>query len=269
MLVFAAATKRAQHIAVVEMEGQIGARIKSAEYVKLFRSLEENVRIRSVVLDIDSPGGSAPASDYLYLAISSLARKKPVVAFIRGVGAYGAYLLSCPASRIIAIPGALIGSIGVISIRPLVYETMERIGLRVSITKSDRLKDMGSIFREPTPEEKEKEQALIDDLYDQFLDAVGKGRNLEREQVKQLATGEVYTARRARELGLVDELGDLGRALDVAAELGNVARRPVWVKPRRGLRELLSTMVASSFVDAVASKLEERLSTKVYYQGRF
>ena len=88
---------RKQHIAVVEMEGTIGPGIKAAEFARLFRSLEESARVKAVVLDIDSPGGSASASDYLYLSVSALAAKKPVVAFIRGTGASGAYLLSCAA----------------------------------------------------------------------------------------------------------------------------------------------------------------------------
>ena len=268
MIVFGAAPRRSQQIAVVELDGPIGPRIKAAEYARLFRSLAENQRLRAVVLDIDSPGGSAPASDYLYLSISALAKRKPVVAFIRGVGASGAYLLSCPASRIVAIPSALIGSIGVISMRPLLHDALERIGLRVSVTKSDRLKDMGSMFREPTDEEREKEQALVDDLYDQFLDAVAAGRHMDKDRVKTIATGEIFTARRARELGLLDELGDLERALDIAAELADAPRRPVWVHPKRNLRELVGSFVAGSFVDAIADRIDERLAARIYYQHR-
>jgi len=253
-----------QHIAVVEMEGPIGPRLKAADYVKLFRQIEENDHVRAVVLDIDSPGGSATGSNYLYLAVRSLAKKKPVVAFIRGVGASGAYMLACPATRIVAIPSAIIGSIGVISMRPLVYEAMERLGLKMNITKSDRLKDMGSMFREPTPEEKQKEQSLVDDLYDQFLDAVAEGRGMDKAKVKELATGEIFTARMCTERGLVDELGDLERAIDLAAEMGNAPRKPVWMKPRRGLREVVSSMVGASLVDAIASRIEERLTASAY-----
>ena len=268
MLVLGLKPKPLQHIAVVEMEGAIGPRLKAGDYAKLFRSIAENDRIRAVVLDIDSPGGSAPASNYLYLAVQSLVRRKPVVAFIRGLGASGAYLFSCPASRIIAVPSAIVCSIGVISMRPLLYETMERLGLKVSVTKSDRLKDMGSMFREPTDEEQVKEQALVDDLYEQFLDAVAQGRRLQMADVKSLATGEVYTARKGKDLGLVDELGDLDRAIDVAAELGAAPRRPVWLRPRRGLRDAVSSMFAGALVNEVASLLEERFAARYYFQQR-
>lgn len=250
------------------MEGAIGQRLKASEYAKLFREIEEDAGVKAVVLDIDSPGGSATASDYLYLAVSAMAEKKPVVAFIRGLGASGAYLLSCPAARIVAIPSAIVGSIGVISLRPLVYETMERVGLKMHVTKSDRLKDMGSMFREPTAEEQGKEQELIDDLYDQFVEAVAKGRKLEKDAARALATGEVFTARKAVGLGLVDELGSLDRAIDVAAELAQTPRRPVWLQPKRSLREALSSLVASAFVGAVASRVEESMSARIYYQHR-
>ena len=259
---------RTQSVAIVEMDGAIGPRLKANEYVKLFRSLEENDHVRAVVLDIDSPGGSATGSNYLYLGVKALARKKPVVAFIHGLGASGAYMFACPATRIVAIPSAIIGSIGVISMRPLVYQALDRIGVEMTVTKSDRLKDMGSMFREPTDEEKQKEQALVDDLYDQFLDAVAEGRGMDKARVREVATGEVYTARKCTDLGLVDELGDLERAIDLAAELGNAPRRPVWLKPRRGLREVLSSMTGASLVTAVADQLEERLTARFDIQHR-
>jgi protease-4 len=266
---FIAGLKAKTHsVAVVEMEGAIGPRLKAAEYVKLFRHLESSDSVRAVVLDIDSPGGSAPGSNYLYLAVKALAAKKPVVAFIRGVGASGAYMLACPATKIVAIPSAIIGSIGVISMRPTVYQALERIGVQMSVTKSDRLKDMGSMFREATEEEKQKEQELVDDLYDQFLEIVAEGRGIDKAKAKELATGEVYTARRCVDLGLVDELGDLEHAIDLAAELGEAPRRPVWLKPKKGLREVISSMVgasiAGSFVDAVAARIEDRAAAAPY-----
>jgi protease-4 len=198
--------------------------------------------------------------------VQSLARKKPVIAFIRGTGASGAYLLSCAAQKIIAIPSALIGSIGVISVRPLLYEAMERLSLKVAVTKSDTFKDMGSMFRPPTDEELRKEQELVDDLYDQFLEAVMDGRKMDRDQAKAVATGEVFTARRAKDMGLVDEIGDLERAIDLAAELGEAPRKPVWVRPRRGLRELITSFGAGALVSEFATQLEERLQSRVYYQ---
>jgi protease-4 len=264
MIVVGLKTRATQSIAVVEMEGPIGPRIKANEYVKLFRSLADNDRVRAVVLDIDSPGGSATGSSYIHLAVKALAAKKPVVSFISGIGASGAYMFAAPTTRIVAIPGALIGSIGVISMHPLVHDAMDRLGLKMHVTKSDRLKDMGSMFREATPEEQAKEQELVDDLYDQFLEIVAEGRRMDKERVKAVATGEVYTARRCAELGLVDELGDLERAIDLASELSDAPRKPVWVRPKRTLRELVSGMASSTFVDAIATRLDERMYSARY-----
>jgi protease-4 len=266
MLAFGLKAKQLHSIAVVELEGTIGPRLRPGEYVKLIQQIEQNDRIRAVVLDVDSPGGSAPGSNYLYLAVRSLVRRKPVVAFIRGLGASGAYMFSCPASRIVAIPSAIVGSIGVISMHPLLYEALDKLGVQMNVTKSDRLKDMGSMFRAPTDEEKRKEQELVDDLYEQFVEAVAAGRGMEPAKVREVATGEIFTARRGKELGLVDELGDLDRAIDLAAELGNTARRPVYLRPRRSLRDIISTMAAGSIANEVAALLEERFSTRYDYR---
>jgi protease-4 len=146
---------------------------------------------------------------------------------------------------------------------------LDRLGVRMTVTKSDRLKDMGSMFREPTEEERTKEQELVNDLYEQFLEAVAGGRNMAPEKVRQLATGEIYTARKAKDLGLVDELGDLEHAIDVASGLAGVARNPVWMRPKRNIRELLSGVVGTSMVDAVVNRLEERLISRYDFQHRF
>src|SRR5207249_3005187 len=112
----------------------------------------ENKRIKALVIDIDSPGGGAGASEYLYRAVARIARQKPVIAFVRGTGASGAYMVAAAATKIIAVPMAVIGSIGVISMRPMLYEMLSKIGVRMEVNKAGRLKDMFSSFREPTPE---------------------------------------------------------------------------------------------------------------------
>jgi protease-4 len=257
-----------ERIAVVEVSGALGSAVRTAEFVRIFRSLEENARVRAVVVDIDSPGGSVSASDYLHQALARVSARKPVVAFIRGMGASGAYLLSCAATRIVAIPSALVGSIGVLSIRPLLYEFMRRYGIGVSITKSGRLKDMWYPFREPTEEEKQKEQALLDEFYERFVSTVAKARNLDGERVRALATGEVFSATQAREASLIDELGDLERAIEIAMELGKVPRRLAYVRPRRGLRTILFQRMASAFVEEIAAAAEQGLRGRIDYRLR-
>ena len=211
------------------------------------------------MLDIDSPGGSVPASDYLHRRIARVAKDKPVVASIRGLGASGAYLIGCAAHRIVAIPGSLVGSIGVISIRPILQELLERVGVSVSVNKSGEFKDMGAFWRSATPEEEQKFQALIDEFYEDFVSTVAQARKLEEEKVRSIATGEIYRASTAMELGLVDELGDLDRGIDLAAELSGAPRRPVRMGPRRGLRARLLAPFAESLVETTVSEVERRL----------
>ena len=248
-----------QRIAVVELFGFIGGSIRSPAYEQVFSRIQKDRRTRAMVLDIDSPGGSVSASDYLYRSVAKVAVEKPVVASIRGVGASGAYLIGCAAQKIVAIPGSLVGSIGVISIRPVFEELLQRLGIGVSVNKSGALKDMGAFWRQATDEEQQKMQELVDGFYDDFVSVVAEARRMDVDAVRGLATGEVFRASRARELGLVDELGDLDRAIDIAAEMSGAPRRPVHVRPHRGFRSRLMGPLAESLVETAVSEVESRL----------
>jgi protease-4 len=248
-----------KRIAVVELHGTIGGSIKSPVYERIFSSIRKDRTTRALVLDIDSPGGGVPASDLLYRSVSKIAEEKQVVASIRGIGASGAYMMACAAHKIVANPGSLVGSIGVISIRPVLQELLGRLGVGVNVNKSGNLKDMGAFWRDATPEETRKMQALIDDSFDVFVDVVAKARRMEEARVREVATGEVYWAPKAQELGLVDELGDLDRAIDLAAELSGAPRRPVCVRRRRGIRERIFGPLAETMVESVVAQAERRL----------
>ena len=256
-------------IAVTELFGAIGSPARTTEYVRMFRAMEENKRIRAVVIDIDSPGGGAGPSEYLYRSVAKIARKKPVIAFVRGTGASGAYMVAAASTKIVAVPMALIGSIGVISMRPMLYEMLDKIGVRVEVTKAGRLKDMFSSFREPTEEERQKEQALLDSFYNRFVEIVSEARKMPAERVRELATGELFTAGQAKDSGLIDELGDLDTAIDLAQTLAELPERKVtYMKPHRGLRDRLLNNVSAGLVDGVAWALESRLmSRRIDYRG--
>ena len=180
---------RRQKIAVVELFGTIGGSIKSPVMERVFSAVRMDKNTRALVLDIDSPGGAVTASDYLYRSVCKIADEKPVVANIRGVGASGAYMVSCAAHRIVATPGSIVGSIGVISIRPVLQELLERLGVRVNVSKSGPYKDMGAPWRDATPEESRKMQGLIDESYDTFVSVVASARKMDEEAVRGLATG--------------------------------------------------------------------------------
>jgi len=141
---------RPGRVAVVRLYGTISGGARSAELVELVRELGRERRVPAVVLDIDSPGGSADASDYLYLALKRLAERKPLVAHVRGVGASGAYLAAMAARRIVVAPSAIVGSIGVISAGPRVPALLDRLGVRVEEHRAGRLKGMGAPWRDDT-----------------------------------------------------------------------------------------------------------------------
>jgi protease-4 len=225
--------------------------------------------VKSVLLLVDSPGGSATDSGHLQSAIAKLAETKPIVAFVQGVAASGAYMAASPATKIVALPSALVGSIGVISVMPILRGLLDRLGINIEVVKSGRLKDMGLFHREPTDEERKKEQDLSDEIYNEFVDSVAKYRKLGNEQVKSLATGEIFTAKKALQLGLIDELGDQDRAIELASELGNVPKRIVFQRPRRGLlQRLFPWGAASTIFNEAYAGLEDRFLRELTIQVR-
>lgn len=239
---------RRGRIAVVEFHGAIGERVRTQTLGPILEGVRRKRRFRALVLDIDSPGGSAAASQELYMQVARVAQVKPVVAFVRGLGASGGYFIACAAHRIVALPTAIVGSIGAISVHPVLQALLERLGVVMEVQKSGPHKDMLGFWRHPTPEEREKVQALVDDIFRSFLEAVARGRRMEEERLRPYATGEVFTARRAKELGLVDELGDLERALEIAGQMGRVPRRPVFLRPKR---PLLARFVGAAVEEAL------------------
>jgi protease-4 len=129
------------------------------------------------------------------------------------------------------------------------------------------LKDMSGFWRSPTPEESDKFQGLITEMYDNFVSIVAQGRPLEESRVRELATGELYTARKGHELGLVDELGDFQRALEMAAQLGNVRPRPRWIRPRRSLSDRLMGRASSRqpALELFTAEAQRLLAGGIYY----
>ncbi|MCH9037592.1 MAG: signal peptide peptidase SppA [Chloroflexi bacterium] len=254
-------------IAIVELFGPIHGGAKVGEYVHLLEGLRGDRKVRAVILEIDSPGGSAPASEYLYRTVSRLAREKPVIAFIRGIGASGAYMISCGATKIVALPSSIIGSIGVISINPVMKDLLKRLGIDMAVSKSGPYKDMGAFYRDATADEQKKQQKLIDQFFENFVDLVAEARSMPTKTVRKYATGEVFIGKQAKEYGLVDEIGDMEMAIDLAAQLGNVPRRVIYARPRRPLLQRFFSRFSASIVDEVSAGLERQIGGYVYYRS--
>jgi protease-4 len=251
---------RPGRVAVVRLYGPIAGGARSADWVELVRELARDRRVPAVVLDIDSPGGSAPASDYLYVALRRLADRKPLVAHVRGVGASGAYLAAMAAGKLIVAPSAVVGSVGVISVGPRVAPLLDRLGVRVEEHRAGRLKGMGAPWRDDTEEERSREQELVEAFYDRFVDRVAQGRGLPRQRVVELATGEVWLGSRAVELGLADAVGDLDDAIAAAAEEAGVPAEASPVRLRRPFLARLVDRFATRLAASIADELEARLA---------
>lgn len=190
--------------------------------------------VKAIVLRVNSPGGGIVASDDIYREVlRARERSKRVVVSMGTLAASGGYYISAGADRIVASPGTMTGSIGVITIVPNAQELMDKIGVQMTVIKSGPHKDEGSPYRPMTEEEMSYFQSMIDQMYGQFVDIVAKGRNMDVETVRRLADGRVYTGQHALELGLVDELGDLERAIDVAKELGGIRGEPRIIEYQR------------------------------------
>jgi len=250
-------------VAILRLYGPIQAGPRTADWIELARRLRESRRVPAVVLDIDSPGGSATASDDMFLALERLAAKKPLVAAIRGTGASGSYLAAMAARTIVAQPHAIVGSIGVISAGPRLPRLLDRLGVSVNENRAGRLKGMGAPWRDETEEERAKEQAIVDAFYAAFVGRVARSRRLTEETVRALATGEIWLGEEAKALGLVDEIGDLERAVELASDAAGVPARSAPVRLRRPLFERLVGRFAVTLTAAVADEIEARLENRL------
>jgi protease-4 len=217
-----------RRIAIIPIRGVIGGRLKTPDVISVLGQAKRNPRIRSVLLDIDSPGGAAIASEALYIAVRRLAAEKPVVAWISGTGASGAYFLACGATRVLTFPGAIVGSIGVISVRPIAVDLMRRLGAGVRVTTTGPFKDLGAPWREPTDADRAKEQSLVDAVFVRFTSVVSESRKFDEAALARVTTGEVWLGDTAVEMGLVDGVAeDEDAALDEAQRLAALPHREV------------------------------------------
>ena len=258
---------RGAGVAVVEMHGVIGSQIRAAAYGRIFENVARSKSYRALLLDIDSPGGSASASESLHRSLERVAESKPVLAYVRGIGASGGYYLCCAASQVFALPTALVGSIGVIYLRPVLEQLLGRAGIEFSIFKGGKYKDMTGFWRSPTAEESERFQGLIEEIYGNFIQVVVKGRSLPEETVRELATGEVMTGQRAIETGLIDHIGDFTDALQAAAEAGHTRPRARLLQPRRSLSQRLMgrSSTETAALTGLAGGLQRMLTGGIYY----
>ncbi len=211
-------------IAVLYAEGEIydsgSEGIVSGKLIKEIENIKKDDKIKAVVLRVNSPGGSAFASEQIWKALVDLKKTRPLVVSMGDYAASGGYYISSCANKIIASDNTLTGSIGIFGTFPIIDGLTNKIGIDFDVVKTNELSDIGNLTRPMTNLEKAKIQKYIERSYDLFIDRCATGRKMDRKNILDIAQGRVWTGAKAVKLGLVDETGGLNKAIDAAAKLG-------------------------------------------------
>jgi len=231
-------------IGLVRVEGVI---LDSKDTVSELKRFGDSSSIKAIVLRIDSPGGGVVPSQEIHDAVQRVRTKqnKTVVASMGTVAASGGYYIAAAADRIVANPGTLTGSIGVIMEMVNLEGLLHKVGVEGVVIKSGRYKDVGSPFRKMDPEERRILQSVMDDVHEQFIEAVAEGRSLDVKDVRPLADGRIFTGRQAVDADLVDELGDLDDAIRIAADMVGIEGEPTLVEPKKrfSIKEIIDSRI--------------------------
>jgi protease IV len=243
-------------------DGAAGQVLGSDTMVEYLRKARADNSIRAIVLRIDSPGGSAVASDVIWREIMLTRERKPVIASMSDVAASGGYYIAMPAHAIVAQPATLTGSIGVVLVRFVLDGTLDKLGINIETVKQGRYADLFSPVRPFTPDERKKVGTLMQATYDAFVEKAAAGRNTTPERIDAIAQGRVWTGKQAKDLGLVDELGGLDRALAIAKDRAKIARGTevelVVFPPKKSLLEVVSDPWGRSEGGALGALIGER-----------
>ncbi len=235
-------------IALVRVEGVI---LDSQTTVGELKRFGDNPSVKAIVLRIDSPGGGVVPSQEIHDAVQRVRTKtnKTIIASMGSVAASGGYYIAAATDRIVANPGTLTGSIGVIMETANLEGLLKKLGVEGVVIKSGKFKDVGSPLRKMSDEERSLMQLVMDDVHKQFIEAVAAGRALETSDVQALADGRIFTGRQAKDARLVDELGDLEDAIQLAADVVGIEGEPKVIEPRRrfSMRDLLESQLSNMF----------------------
>lgn len=227
-------------VALIKIEGVI---LDSTDVIEQLKKYGKNSSVKAIILRIDSPGGAVVPSQEIYEEVRKLKARtnQKIITSMGTVAASGGYYIAAASDRIVANPGTLTGSIGVIMEFASAEELMNKIGVKSEVIKSGDKKDVGNFMRTMKPEEREYLQKVIADVHDQFVEAVSQGRKMKKEVVVPIADGGVFTGRQAKAIGLVDELGDLEDAVRVAGKMANIQGEPkvVTEEKKYGLWDIL------------------------------
>lgn len=251
-----------QKIALVELKGTI---LTSEETVSQLKKYRDDRSIKAILFRVDSPGGGVVASQEIYEEVRKTRDSgKPVVVSMGALAASGGYYVSCGANRIVANPGTVTGSIGVISQFLRFDPLMKKIGVESRTIKSGKFKDSGSPFREMSKDDNSYFQGLIDDIYKQFTAVVERERGMDHDSVVRYADGRVFTGVQALEIGLVDTLGTYEDAVDIAAHLAGIKGDPTIVRERKRGLSLFERVFGETKISDFLGLKDELLNQPVF-----
>jgi protease-4 len=251
-----------EEIGVVEVKGLI---VDSHEYIIQLNKFRDNKRIKAVVLRIDSPGGVVGPTQEIYEEVKKFVLKKPLIVSMGSVAASGGYYIAAPATKILANPGTITGSIGVLMKLSNIQGLLGKVGLKSFVLKSGTFKDTGSPVRPMTKEDRRILQEVIDSLHGQFVTAVSEGRKISIEEVRTIADGRIFSGEQAMQLKLVDRLGNFQDAVAVAAKMTGIKEEPKLVYPPKKDISLLDFLIEGSS-DIIANKLKSESGISVRYE---
>ncbi len=217
-------------IGVIPIEGVISDATSITKYIEKFRKDDS---IKAIIIRINSPGGSVAPTQEIYREIRKTVRKKVVIASIGNVGASGAYYIAAAANKIVANPGTITGSIGVIMDFIQIKELLKKLGIKLSALKSGKFKDIGAPYREMTEEEKKLIMNMLMEVKEQFVQAVAEGRHLPVKEVEKVADGRILLGSQAKRLGLIDQLGNFQDAVELAKKMAHIRGKVRLVYPKR------------------------------------
>ena len=239
-------------VALIELKGVI---LSSDEIVRQIKKYAKSSSVKAIVFYVDSPGGGVSASEEIFQELKKAKEKKPVVVSMGSVAASGGYYVSLAGSKIVANPGTITGSIGVIAQFPNFRKLLDKVGIDFEVIKSGKFKDSGNPYRGLTPEERKYFQGVIDDVFEQFVNHVVSERKIPRNEVLKIADGRIFTGRQAYEFGLVDTLGTLETAIKIAAEMSGIKGEPRIVKEKKKKPSFFELLFESRTLEEVKEML--------------
>ena len=248
-------------IGVIPIQGVINDSDKIVEQLITFGN---DKHIKAIILKINSSGGGVGPSQEIYSETRRTMKKKRVIAALGSLAASGAYYIASATDKIVANPGTLTGSIGVIMEFIRVEELLNKIGIEMQVIKSGEFKDIGSPNRKMTEKEKKMLMTLIEDIRNQFVTAVSQGRNLPREEVLKIADGRIFSGRQAKNLGLVDALGNFQDAVTMAKRMAKIKGDVKLVYPEKPRRFRLWDFLFRDLVDSLLTRIDRHYGLVEY-----